>query len=313
MTSVQNSILKTLAYADIFDYPLTAKEILYWLINPPPKFKPLQSKPLTLLKPLVPRPCHKKLGSILLELEKQKIIENRNNFFFLKNRQKLVKTRLAREKIGFSKIQKARKTALFLAKIPTIQMIALTGSLAMNNAKKESDIDLMIVTRSNTLWITRAIVVGILKLKGLYPQNKRIENQICTNIFLDQKYLSVPKQMRSLYTAHEVLQAKPLYDRGEIYKQYLKANKWTSSFLPNACRQKTKNKKSSSFLLSIAYYLLSLFEPLAYAVQLKYMSPGRRQAYRLTKTSAYLHLENLSKKVLSQYQSKISQLNISQI
>src|SRR5690349_8836372 len=68
-----------------------------------------------------------------------------------------LKEKLQRKKDSEKKIRIDQKAAKLLDKVPTIKLLAITGSLAMKNARKESDIDLMIVTSKDSLWTTRLI------------------------------------------------------------------------------------------------------------------------------------------------------------
>jgi len=47
---------------------------------------------------------------------------------------------------------------------------------------------------------------------------------------------ALPESERDLFSAHEVLQMEPVFDRGNTYKKFLLANKWVKTFLPNAWR-----------------------------------------------------------------------------
>lgn len=146
-----------------------------------------------------------------------------------------------KQKISLSKIKKASKIAHLLSKIPTIKLICATGSIAVDNAKSDADLDLFIVTANNTLWLTRPIVFILLKILRLrrttkLPEHnsKKVKDKVCDNLWLDESALKIPQNKRNLYTAHEVLQAKPLFDRGGYYQKFIHANSWTKKYLANA-------------------------------------------------------------------------------
>ena len=67
-------------------------------------------------------------------------------------------TRIKREQISKKKLQIARKAAKILGKISTVRFVGVTGALAMFNANIDSDIDLLIITSKNRLWLTRLCV-----------------------------------------------------------------------------------------------------------------------------------------------------------
>jgi predicted nucleotidyltransferase len=114
--------------------------------------------------------------------------------------------RLRRNKTSRQKTFFARKITQSLTKIPFIQFIGLTGAIAANNAKPNDDIDLLIVTRSNTLWFSRLIVNLYLNLKNLRrkPNSSLIKNKLCLNLWLDQQALKLPQSHQNIYSAFEL-------------------------------------------------------------------------------------------------------------
>jgi hypothetical protein len=106
----------------------------------------------------------------------------------------------------------------------------------LGDADKEDDIDFFIITKKDTLFKTRLLVLLALQLLGL--RRKRLEknpaDKICVNFLIDETKLSFSKDKRDIYTAHEILQIKPLFFRDNIYSRFLKANTWVYNFLPNA-------------------------------------------------------------------------------
>lgn len=162
------------------------------------------------------------------------------------------------------KIKLAQKAASFLSLFPTVSLVCLTGSLAMKNAKSNDDIDLMVVTSPNTLWLTRLFVIPLLGLffKRRRPSEASLANvasaklagqggpsqadAICPNLWLDEKALAVPLKKRNLYTAHEVLQVLPLFDRGGVYQKFILANSWTKTYLANAYRHALEKSNEMS-------------------------------------------------------------------
>lgn len=293
------AILKTLAYASIFEYPLKSQEINHWLIWPNPKNFPFSKAVKQALKILI----------------QKKTVSTLDDFFFLAKENKIIKKRRLRQIWSQEKLKKAYQTAGLLSFIPTIQMIALSGALAMENAEKEADIDFLIVTKAKTLWTSRALVVLLLKLLGQYRQKNKIADQICPNIFLDQKNLSVPKNKRNLYTAHEVLQLRPLFDRGGVYHQYLKANQWTRGYLPLAYEfpiQSTQSPRDPQNwpLFGLGNLVIGVFlEPLAYSLQLLYMKPKRTRE-SIARQAAFFHPRDLGSLVLKKYQKKLARLDL---
>jgi hypothetical protein len=114
------------------------------------------------------------------------------------------------------------------------------------------------------LWATRLIVFGALKLFG------KLKNPYCPNIFLDLNHLEILD--KNLFTAHEVLQAKCLFDRGGVEKLWWQKNEWVKGYLPNVWKLKIKNcKLIRNLKLEIRNWWLLPFELTAYLLQYLYM------------------------------------------
>jgi hypothetical protein len=200
-------IQKTIDYSSVFKSRLALEDLHHWFISP--KKSSLKSLSSFLNS-------HPSLKKQLVSLSNE-------------DRQK--KTRLTQKKL-----KSINPLVSFLKRIPTINLIALTGSLSVNNPSPRDDIDLMIVTSPNTLWLTRPLVILATSLlsKRRKPNQQSTNNHVCINLWLDRKNLTVPKKKQNLYTAHEVLQIKPFFDRGGVYHQFIKANSWVKSHLANA-------------------------------------------------------------------------------
>jgi hypothetical protein len=218
MNELQKAVLKTLAYADVFSYPLTLKEIHYFLIAQPGKTYSLKEIEKEINKP-----------------ELNSLIASRKNYLFLKNREEIVSFRQKKSFYSFQKLDLAKKTANWLKLIPFIKMVGVTGNLSMENADKNDDIDLLIIAGGKRLWLTRLLTIFLTELvtKRRRPGDKDVKDKICLNMFLDQEHLVLPKNEQSLFTAHEVCQLKVLWQKDNIYQKFLKENQWCKNFLPN--------------------------------------------------------------------------------
>jgi hypothetical protein len=209
-----NAIVKTLAYADLFDYPLSEQEIFKFLISDQPV-------------------AHTKVQNTLSKSLRKIILKN--GFYCLKGREKLIILRKKRQKWSQEKVKIAQKLAKWLRLIPWIKMVGVTGALAMNNAQKDDDIDFLIVTAKNRLWLTRLLTVFLVSLlaKRRQPGDTKVKDKICLNMFLDEAHLRVPKKEQDLFSAHEVCQLKPILDKDQSYQRFINLNQWVMRFLPN--------------------------------------------------------------------------------
>jgi hypothetical protein len=203
---LEQSILETVAYADLFDYPLTAAEIHRYLYH----------------WPVAPAVVNKQLENGRLV---PRYLSQTNEFYTLVGREAIVATRLERRRAAHGLWPEARRYAQHIAQLPFVRMVAVTGSLAMGNVQNNADIDYLIVTADTHLWVCRAFVIALVRLAA------RHHIELCPNYFVSQRALQFPEQ--NLYTAHELVQMVPLFGL-PVYDQMRQLNQWTARFLPNA-------------------------------------------------------------------------------
>jgi len=164
----------------------------------------------------------------------------------------------------------------------------------MHNSPPNDDIDIMLVVRPHTLWFTRIVITGFLIITGqrrparlAEHSSPRVRDKICDNLYLDLNHLhinhlsinqSLINQSTNLFLAHEILQAKCIFDRGGVRRQFLLANSWTKKYLPIAYAEtinKFKNSKieklNENWKLKIAKLLLWSINLLLFIVQYLYM------------------------------------------
>jgi len=291
---MRKAILQTLAYADIFDYPLTAEEIYKFLITP-------KSLSFSVLR--------KKLEEIACG---DKLIKKKGEYFFFKGRKRIILIRQKRRFWSKKKIKIAQKVSRWLKLIPWIKMIGVSGALSMENVDKNDDIDLLIVTSKKRLWLTRALVVFIMELLGCRrrPEDSQIADKICLNMFLDEDCLTVPKNEQDLFSAHEVVQLKPLWEKDDCYQKFLKANLWVKNYLANSLEveklkyENTRREKKKSFLISQFFNFL---EVIAYKIQVAYMS-SRRTNEIVEPQRIRFHPQDCRGWILKKYQKKLRNL-----
>jgi len=203
--SLNQAILQTIAYADVFDYPLTTDEIHRYLIGMPTSRGTLRGVLSN--------------GHFLPNL-----LNHSGRYFTLVGREAVIDTRKSRATVSADLWRKAVHYGRIIGNLPLVRMVAVTGALAMDNVA-DGDVDYLIVTESERLWVCRALVVGIVKVAA------RRGVTLCPNYFLAERALQLEE--RNLFTAHEVAQMVPLTGL-ETYERLRQLNRWTETFLPNA-------------------------------------------------------------------------------
>lgn len=251
----RKEILNTLSYFDFFDYPLKLNEL--W------QFTKINIK-------------SKKDLHIYL---KQKNIGSFESYYFLFNKKELVYKRIEREKESNKKLIKARKIIKKISIFPTVNFIGISGSLAMKNSDINDDIDIFVISKNNLVWLTRLLLVLYLKLLGVYRKKheKKAKDKICLNLIIGDKSMEFKNKRQNLYTAHEIVQLIPLFQREGSYYNFIENNNWIFKFLPNANKRIEEYRipfnKGKSLIndLLIVILQISKIEKIARFVQWNYM------------------------------------------
>ena len=199
---LSRAVLYTVAYADIFDYPLTAPEIHRYLTG--------VSIPL---------------DALIRTLDEDRLLTRTGDYFTLPGRAEIVSIRIQRETRSRKLMPRAIQYGRILGGLPYVRMAALTGSLAMLNLSQGADMDYMLVTQPGRLWTARAFSVTFGRLMRPFGHT------ICVNLLVSENALFWPQH--DLYSAREICQMIPILGL-DVYRRMRAANIWTESILPNS-------------------------------------------------------------------------------
>ncbi len=212
--SIERAVLETLAYSDIFDFPLRIEELHHFL-------------------------------SLTVDLsDLQNTLNNHNDrigkcegFYFLAGRESLISLRQQREILSLPAFRLAVRIGRILGVLPFIRMVGLTGSLAHLNCDTNADIDYLIVAAHGRVWMARAFVLIIGRLTALFGIT------LCPNLIVSDHALEW--QPRDIYSARELCQLIPITGM-DVYLHLRQLNSWTNNFLPNASNAPDLSSKGSS-------------------------------------------------------------------
>lgn len=201
MTNLEQSIKKTISYAKKFGAKLNRRQLEKRLIS-----NKVYSR--------------KEINDFLIECpEIGKKIKSNNNF------NDYYKTKLEKALALSKLIEQEFNSIIFLG---------ITGSVAAENSKNKDDIDLLIITKKNQLWLTR------LKLRWFIYQNKiphrkygsaENKDQFCFNLWLDENSLELPINRQNLKNAVDLILLKPMINKNKTYERFLLANSWVKQWV----------------------------------------------------------------------------------
>ena len=236
-TDLEKSIIRTLAFFDIFNYPLTELELFKWLYKP------------SSLAPLV---------DIRVTLAKSQWlsdkISQREGFYSLAGRENIYLSRKANNNLVEAKFKKVVRLVKVYRFLPFVRMIAICNSLAYSNANRDSDIDLFIIAKRGQIWLARFFTIIIIKLLGQRPEAQCRRDTFCLSFFIDEDELDITKgrlHKEDIYYPYWVSQLLPVYNPDGLYEKFLLANSWHHQYLPQAY--------ANQFLLEVSESVISRF------------------------------------------------------
>lgn len=297
---MEKAVLKTLIYANLFDYPLTIFEIHKWLIGKKANLRQVESA----------------LGRLI----KSSKLKVKSDYYFFPKHQGIFLARLRWETQSRTYLKKAQLIAQILKLIPTIKLIGISGGLAMNNASKTDDIDLFVITGKGRLWISRLLILGFLSLTGqrrkVTDSKRQAAGKLCLNTILEEDCLQ--QTNKDIYLAHEVLQMKVFWQRGGIYFKYLADNSWVFEFLPNWVGntnqelrimnyESNKNQKNHNLLFMLCDSIPGILEGLAKQFQLMVMKQPQGLE-RIEEGALYFHPNDYRVNILKEYKLQLKKL-----
>lgn len=213
---LSQSIVATLAYFDVVEYPLTKEELYRHLWNPP----------------------HSTYSDFLEELPssiKTRGIEEYLGYYFLPGRKEIVEKRREHVVTTEMLLKKAYRGIRLIRWIPFLKAIFICNSIASETATEKSDIDFFIITTVHRVWIVRFVSNIILYIAGIRRHGKKIAGRICLSFYIDEEHVNISDQRITEDDIHFIYWLKqmiPVYDPEDVYTKFREANSWTNSFLP---------------------------------------------------------------------------------
>jgi hypothetical protein len=132
------------------------------------------------------------------------------------------------------KINLAKTYVKSIGKNKNILFIGITGSVAAGNPMNDDDIDLLIITKKNKLWISR-IQTKIILMREKIPHRryglKEKGNQLCLNLWLDESDLKLPKAKQNLKNAMDLILMKSIINQNKTYQKLIKTNNWAKKYV----------------------------------------------------------------------------------
>lgn len=294
LSPLSKNIIKTLAYYDIFSYPLKVEEIYYNLPVNHCTAKDIQSE-LNLL-------CEKGL------------VYRINDFYLLQNNCEIVRKRIQGNKLCMKKMKSAFRMSKFISKFPYVRAIFLTGSISKGYMDKESDVDYMIITEPNRLWVSKLLLTIF---KKIFLLNSR--KVFCVNYYIDYNHLEIEE--KNVFTATEIVTLIPVFGK-KYYEEFYSQNIWIKEYFPNFPKRnntmidENRNLIQKTFerLLNnqvgekIDNWAMKLFTIVTKKKFSYFSEKDFALAFKSSKYESKYHPKFFQKKVLVSFEEKINRL-----
>ncbi len=217
----EKSILLTLLYFDIFQYPLTESEIFSFS----------------------PQLLDSQWQTGLVTLTDRKIIYTLNGLYSLHDDPALAIRRKAGNQLALKKLRIAKMFSTFISLFPFVRSVMLSGSISKGYMDNKSDIDYFIITAKGRLWLVRG-AMAIFRRIFLFNSHK----YFCTNYFIDSESLEIEE--KNIFTAIEASTLKPMFGK-DLVHQFQTVNEWYHQYLPNHQPTNCLGKENSNVVKRI--------------------------------------------------------------
>jgi len=204
---LREAVLATVAWFDVFGYPLTLPEIGRYL-------------------PVGKHSGGASLSDIAAALDSSGI-GCVDGHYSLEGGVGDVGLRQRRYRLAKRKLVRARRAARVFGLLPSVRLVAVCNNLAVANAEDGSDIDLFVVCRPRTLWTTRLVLVGALKLFGLRPSPKIQKDKLCLSFWVSETEMDLSRYALpggDPYMDYWIATLLPLYDAGGVFEKFRAVN-----------------------------------------------------------------------------------------
>lgn len=285
---LEEAILRTVSFFDVLNYCLTVEEICGRLLG----FRASSDE-------------------VLLGLAMCSTIETDGVYYFLKGRSELVKLRIDNQVYHREMWKKIERLKWIFSVTPFLRGVYVCNTLAMTQARPGSDIDVLVVTKRNRLFIARTCLLVLTQLFGVRRHGARIEGRLCLSFFVDEDHVDMTELLLKpydVYFAYWLLLLEPISKKSPSLRS---ANDWMKYYFSEevlACDQGFSDAVSGrSFLVKFwnRIELLLLNWQLGRACA-KFMAMGRPQGVVLEKHCLKFHDQDMRERYRSEWEERVS-------
>lgn len=218
--ALEQSIVDTVHFFDIYDMPVTATQIWMYLIRAKTQYTRTPS-------------LHEVTDALAESPYLAEKLEQKFGYVVKKGRIALVRERLRRHAIAQDKWKIVRRCAPFLAMMPFVKGLGGSGSLAVDNTKSSSDLDILVIVDAGRIWTTRLLLLVVSQLLGRRRKydSSSAPDMLCLNHYLSMDKLAVSKDIQNVCMAMQYAMLVPIYNDREV-RTFLQRNSgWMDEYV----------------------------------------------------------------------------------
>lgn len=204
------AILHTLAFFDILHWPLTLKELHFFLIAG------------DWSEEVIAAVC-----------ARHPAVSRQEGLICLAGREDLFRIRKEHSPLLALRYKRIRRIVPLLRFIPFIREVYLCNNLSFGIATPTGDIDLFIVTEKDHLWLGRFLTTFFLHLLGVRRHHRKITNRFCLSFFVaeDARDLTAMVQKpQDIYLAFWLKGLVPIIITANEKSMLLANKKWLTNY-----------------------------------------------------------------------------------
>ena len=291
-------MLRTLAFFDVFDHPLSLYEWYAWSL----------------------RDAWRSWGAFrdaVDALECEGRIRVIDGMAALAGRERLIEARRARQAVIARNMKRAMGVARLLQWVPFVEFAAVCNRLSVGHPHEESDIDVVIMIRDGRLWLGRLLVTAFLHLAGLRRHGNRIARRVCLSFYLTPRAADLQtialRDCDDVYLRYWVAHIIPLFARAGALEDFWRANEWAHHALHQAPRPAPLLRRRAPIAVFVAEWLLggwvgNVCERASRAVQLRRMgnaAAGRGTAVVISDAMLKFHENDRRQWYAEQWEERV--------
>lgn len=297
--NIRSEMLKIVTFHDVFGVPVTLEEV--WgevesRKSPPKADQPQAEKVRRQEGTEAERQEEYSLRNIFNTLEQmviENLLEKEEVFYCLKGRREIIGQRKIRYPISLRRMIRAKRWIRIFAHLPFIRKIFVAGTVADQNAKHDSDIDVVVETGKVRLWTARFFLNALLTVLNKRPRPGKTRDTFCTSFFYDE-----------------------VFDPQSIMPEDLVFQKWIKSRVIKSEGQKVRKPMVQKVFEGI----ISIIPEAVFRwVQIHILMPralreangkdGELDVYFENRVAKF-HLNNRRKEFNAEFQKRLSELNL---